>query len=430
VTGAEIDLKKLSACIHCGLCLEACPTYRETGEEMSSPRGRLYLMRNYTEGTIAASDPEFAEHELSCLVCRACETACPSGVEFGVLMEQTRSLIVNEQKKSAVNAFIYTRLLRSKSLLKLLQVGTAVFSKLGLAKLGSALISPSTKLGAALSLLPKDVPFPVSRKSLYQSNQPNGKRVGLLLGCVGDVFTSQVNDATIKVLNELGYDVDIMPTITCCGALAAHAGYLDVTKALARQNLEMLKDDRLDYAISNIAGCGAMLKEYESLSSQTDQAETAIEVRAKTFDINEFLYRFHADDLRTLLHSNIFSGKRIAYQAPCHLLHGQRIVDEPLKLLQILPGVEAFSLDENELCCGSAGSYNIEHPEMAESLRKRKMQIISDAEPDIVATANAGCMLQLSKESDVPVRHVIELLAEALAIRHQPDGKQETTGPK
>jgi glycolate oxidase iron-sulfur subunit len=425
-----IDIKKLSACIHCGLCLEACPTYRETGEEMSSPRGRLYLMRNLTEGKIAASDPEFAEHELSCLVCRACEPACPSGVEFSVLMEQTRSIIVQEQKRSAFQAFIYNKLLRSKPLLKALHKASAIASKIGLAKLGKVLFAPSAKFGAALSLLPKHISFPASRKDLYQSSRPNGKRVGLLLGCVGDVFTSQVNDATITVLNALGYDVDVLPNVTCCGALAAHAGYVEVTKELAQQNLAILKDDRIDHIISNIAGCGAMLKGYATLVEHTDMAVIAVAVRQKTFDINEFLFRFHADDLRALLHSDIFSGKQIAYQAPCHLLHGQRIVDEPLKLLQLLPGVEAFSLDENELCCGSAGSYNIEHPEMAEALLKRKMQIITDAHPNIVATANAGCMLQLSKESDVPVRHVIELLADALAVKHKSGGTQETTGPK
>jgi len=417
MTETVIDIKKLSACIHCGLCLEACPTYRETGEEMSSPRGRLYLMRNYAEGKIAASAPEFAEHELSCLVCRACETACPSGVEFGVLMEQTRSLIVQEQKKSLLQAFIYKKLLRSKPLLKVLHIASAIASKIGLAKLGKALFSPSTKLGAALSLLPSDVPFPTPRKPLYRSKHPNGKRIGLLLGCVGDVFTSQVNDATITVLNALGYDVDVLPSVTCCGALTAHAGYVDVTSELAQYNLNIFKDSAIDHIISNIAGCGAMLKGYETLLSGSELANTAASVRKKTFDINEFLYRFHANDLRTLLRSNTFRGKRIGYQAPCHLLHGQRIANEPLALLRLLPGVDAFALEENELCCGSAGSYNIEHPQMAEGLRKRKMQIIGDAEPDIVATANAGCMMQLSKENARPVRHVIELLAEALSVK-------------
>lgn len=412
-----IDLKKLSACIHCGLCLEACPTYRETGEEMSSPRGRLYLMRNYTEGTITATDPEFAKHELSCLVCRSCETACPSGVEFGVLMEQTRAILVEHGNGSISKKFIYSKLLQSKPLLKVLQTATAIATKTGLTKLAAKLFSRSTSTGAAMSLAPTSVSFPQSRPDLYRSKHPNGKRIGLLLGCIGDVFTSQVNDATIKVLNSLGYDVDILPSVACCGALAAHGGYLDVTRDLARQNVAVFKHDQLDYILSNIAGCGAMLKEYEHLLKGTAEADDAYLARNKTFDINEFLYLHHRGDIRTML-GPTFSGKRIAYQAPCHLTHGQRIVNEPLELLRLLPGVDAFALEENELCCGSAGSYNIEHPEMGEALRKRKMRIIDDAHPDIVATANAGCMLQLGKENPTPVRHVIELLAEALNRRN------------
>lgn len=405
-TPATIDLKKLSACIHCGLCLEACPTYRLTGEEMSSPRGRLYLMRNYSEGMIEASDEGFIKHEYSCLVCRACETACPSGVQFGSLMEQTRSII--SQNKSGFRRFVYTKLLRSKKLLRFLQIALALGSQLGIFGFAKNVFR-SGRLGASLALLPRVVRFSKRRAHLYRSKHPNGKRVGLLPGCVGDVFTSHVNDATIKALTALGYDVDTMPHVACCGALAVHAGFLDEATEMAQQNLKSFGDRKINYVIANIAGCGAMLKEYDSLVTGAD------DVRNKIFDINEFLYRYHYDDLRDMLRSNSFSGKRIAYQAPCHLLHGQRIVNEPVELLRLLSGAVVFPLDENDLCCGSAGSYNIEHPEMAETLRLRKMAIIQNAKPDIVVTANAGCMLQLNKNNLSPVRHVIELLAEALS---------------
>jgi glycolate oxidase iron-sulfur subunit len=368
-------------------------------------------MRNYVEGTITADDPSFMTHELSCLVCRSCETACPSGVEFGTLMEQTRAVITQKQG-SSIKRFGYSKFLRSRPLLNVLQFVTGAAAKLGLLKLGRRLFRPSTKIGTALALVPS-TPLVTSRAHLYPSARPNGKRVGLLLGCIGDAFTPQVNDATIKVLNTLGYDVDVLPTLTCCGALAAHGGYLDIAKDLAMQNVAVLADPSLDHVIASIAGCGAMLKEYASLLEGTAAGNTAATVREKTFDINEFLYRFHHDELPSVL-APMFAGKRIAYQAPCHLLHGQCIVTEPLQLLQCLPGVTAFPLEENELCCGSAGSYNIEHPEMGERLRQRKMQIIADARPDIVATANAGCMLQLGKDRTIPVRHVIELIAEAL----------------
>ncbi len=411
-----LDTKRLEACIHCGLCLEACPTYLETGEEMSSPRGRLYMMKALEEGRIDKDDPALKEHELSCLVCRSCETACPSGVEFSYLMEQTREILTHEHPNQ-FRKFIYTRLLSNRSLTRAMQVGLAIATKLRVTSFLAKFFYNNTRFrrfGASIQLLPNDVPFPHARQNIYEAIGKKRGSIALLLGCIGDVFTQNVNDATIHILQRLGYDVHTIPEITCCGALAAHAGYGEHTKKLAKYNIEMFRHAKIEHLITNIAGCGAMLKDYSSLLG-TDKAKT---FSINVFDICEFLAAYHKEDLRKILIGYELST-RIGYQSPCHLVHGQKVITAPLDLLRLIPNTEVFPFNENEICCGSAGSYNIEHPEMASQLRQRKTDIIHEAQPDIVATANAGCMMQLASglKGKIPVRHVIEILAEHFPIR-------------
>ncbi len=409
MTNIALDSKKLQACIHCGLCLEACPTYLETGEEMSSPRGRLYLMKALEDGTITASDESFQKHELSCLVCRSCETACPSGVEFGYLMEQTRAIIRKESPKQT-HSFIFTKVIGNKTLTALAQASTSILSKIGLPNtLAGAMNALGLKrLASSLSLIPKSVPLSSSRPSVYPALSKKKGDVAILVGCIGDVFTSKINDATITVLRKLGYDVHTLPEITCCGSLAIHEGYHDHAVALAKKNVDTVLASKVDFFISNIAGCGANLKNY---GVQLGTAE-AHEFRKKVFDISEFLYKFHYEDLREMLGE---SKQTIGYHSPCHLLHGQKIKDEPVEILKLIKGANVIALEENDICCGSAGVYNIEHPGMADALLARKVAIISKAKPDVVATGNAGCQMQLQKGTpDTQIKHVIEILAVVL----------------
>ncbi len=403
------DLKdKLQTCIHCGLCLEHCPTYVVTEEEMSSPRGRIHLMKGVAEGSIAITDPALHEHEFSCVVCRSCETACPSGVQFSVLMEHTRDEIVRHEKPNILRTFIYTSLLGSPRLTNIAQWLLALGSKIGILGVVKRLAVKEKGFLFSTRLLPDTIHFPKQRREVYPTSVKKIGTVGLLIGCISDVFTEQVNDATITVLNKLGYDVRILPSVTCCGALAAHAGYLDRARSLARTTHSAIQTSGIDFFISSIAGCGAMLKDYPSLLGEQ------IDI-SRIKDISEFLYEYHYDDIANwgLHFKNL---KKISYQAPCHLYHGQKIIDTPIHLLSLIGNAEVTALPENELCCGSAGTYNLERPEMAEALLKRKLALIDKENPKLVATANAGCLMQVQSglqrgKAPQQVYHFIEIIA-------------------
>lgn len=400
----------MQACIHCGLCLEFCPTYLVTHEEMSSPRGRIYLMKAVNDGTLAITDPIVQEHELSCLVCRSCETACPSGVQYSVLMEHTRDEISKTGSRGALHRFVYTKLLGSNALTSMAQVALALMTRTGILSIAKRLIGSKGRMAASLRVTPETIPFPSTRPNAYPAKGKRIGSVGLLIGCIGDVFTKPVNDATITVLTTLGYDVLTIPEITCCGSLAEHAGYPDRTTHLATIALEAIEEAHVDYFITNIAGCGAMMKDYATLLHR--EADATI---AKIKDISEFLYAHHADDLRALGLA-FEQPTRIAYHAPCHLYHGQKIVDTPAKLLRLIVNAEVTLLEENDICCGSAGTYNIERPEMAAELLTRKMGLIESNGSEIVATANAGCLMQLrsgveASDKSTQVFHSIEIIA-------------------
>jgi glycolate oxidase iron-sulfur subunit len=413
---------KLQACIHCGLCLEHCPTYLVTGEEMSNPRGRIYLMKALEEERIEPVNIAFIAHEESCVVCRSCETACPSGVQFGILMEQTREIINDKEKPNWLRRFVYTKLLGSPKLIRALQYPLAFLSRSRIGKLFSETFNlknfPFPRVAASLALLPDDIHFPNKRPLVYPAHGKRRGSVGILIGCIGDLFTSHINDASIKVLTSLGYDVYTIPEITCCGALASHAGFGNRARELALNAITILESSPIDYYITNIAGCGAMMKDYYKHFEGTEDYGRAIELKKKMRDISEFLLEFHSDELINL-DLALPEKTVIGYQAPCHLYHGQQIVDDPLRLIKFIKNVETFAFEENNICCGSAGTYNIEHPAMGEALLARKMSIIEKHDPDIIATANAGCLTQLKKgvrqtNIDSEVQHVIEIIASAM----------------
>jgi glycolate oxidase iron-sulfur subunit len=379
-------------------------------------------MKALEEGRIEAGDSAFIEHEESCVVCRSCETACPSGVEFGILMEQTREIITDTKKPNWLHRFIYTKLLGSPSLIRFLQFPLAIISQSRIAYLFGETFDlnnfPFKRFAASLQLLPDHVPFPKQRQTIYPASGKKRGSVGILIGCIGDLFTSRINDATISVLTTLGYDVHTIPQITCCGALASHAGFGDRARELALEAISVLESSPVDYYITNIAGCGAMMKDYYKHFEGTADYGRAIEVRKKMRDISEFLLEFHKDDLLKM-NLELQEDTSIGYQAPCHLYHGQQIVDAPMNILQLIHNTNVFAFEENNICCGSAGTHNIEYPDMGDALLERKMSIIENQKPDIIATANAGCLMQLEKGirdqgKFIPVRHVIEILASSI----------------
>jgi glycolate oxidase iron-sulfur subunit len=389
---------------------------------MSSPRGRIYLMKALEEGRMQASDEAFIKHEESCVVCRSCETACPSGVEFGILMEQTREIISENKKPNLLRRLVYTKLLGAPRLIRGLQYFLALLSKSGIPRLFEKTFDdtfPFKRFAASIELLPENVPFPKKRPLVYSATTKRRGSVGILIGCIGDLFTSRINDATLTVLTHLGYDVHTVPEITCCGALASHAGFGDRARVLALEAIGVLESSEIDYYFTNIAGCGAMMKDYYKHFEGTADYGRAIEMRKKMRDISEFLLEFHKDELLKM-NLQLPEESIIGYQAPCHLYHGQQIVDAPMELLKLIRNAEVFPFEENNICCGSAGTHNIEHPQMGEALLERKMQIIQKQKADIIATANAGCLMQLQKglresNSYKPVRHIIELLADGFS---------------
>jgi glycolate oxidase iron-sulfur subunit len=328
-------------------------------------------------------------------------------------MEQTRAKLEEVHPKSTLRRYLYTKLLRSRTKLDLLQSVLSLFTRLGGAPIahsaGRALRTIAPRMSAMLRLTPGRVQQPKARLTRSADGATKG-RVAFLVGCIGDTFTSEVNDATIRLLQWLGYDVVPITNETCCGALAIHAGYRDEAIGMGSAMMKAALDTNADFILSNIAGCGAMLKDYAHLLPDSPERGR---FSAKVRDITEFLAENCLEDLAQLRANEL---TEIAYQAPCHLLHAQKVVDAPMRVIAAVGNVSVHQLAENELCCGSAGTYNIEHPVEADALLERKVQSVKSDTSRIVLTANAGCLMQLRKglrEADVTtqVYHIIEWLA-------------------
>jgi glycolate oxidase iron-sulfur subunit len=403
-------------CVHCGLCLQSCPTYRVTGRETSSPRGRIYLMRGHAEGRLD-DVALLAEEAFLCLGCRACETACPSGVRYGEILEKTRAAVRDQQADGRIARFIERFMLREivlrRGRLGLLVSLLAVVQRLGLDRL-AARILPG-RLAAGASLLPR-IPAAVERRRMPSFTPADGQRrgrVALFEGCVMPEFFGRVNDAARLVLSRAGYDVIVPEAQGCCGALHAHAGDLERAGELAQVNVEVFGNgrggerDKLDAVIVTSAGCSAAMKELEHWIG-AEGAGLAGAVR----DVLEFL-----DDVGLRL-SLTPMPRRVCYDDPCHLIHAQGIAAAPRRLLQAIPQLELVPHRNPEACCGAAGIYNLTHPEMSAKVLAPKLDALSDAAPEIVATANPGCAMQLAaglagRGIAARVVHPIELLEEA-----------------
>lgn len=409
----------LSQCVHCGLCLQNCPTYLATGSEAESPRGRLHLIQALQEGRVEPN-ASFQEHINLCLVCRNCESVCPSGVPFGRVMEAARAQIADEAPRSAgerlFHRLVFKELLPHQGRLRLLAALLRLYQRTGLQSLVRVSgVLPAT-LRDAERLLPA-LPRPFSpRWELYPAHGEVRARVGLLVGCVMPLMYGPVHEATIRVLAWNGCEVHILRGQGCCGALNVHAGERTVARDLARRNIEAFLDQGLDAIIVNSAGCGSTMKEYGELLAGDLRAE---EFARLTKDVNEFLA---ALPLRPPHHP---VRRAVTLQESCHLVHAQRIKDAPRQLLGQVPGLELRDMAHPDLCCGSAGLYSVTQREMSMRVLDDKMRDVASTGATTVVTANPGCMLQLEaglKRARLPgeVRHVVEILDEAYSGRATP----------
>jgi glycolate oxidase iron-sulfur subunit len=405
----------LSQCVHCGLCLPNCPTYLLTGYEAESPRGRIHLIAALNEGRVEANDA-YRQHLELCLVCRNCESVCPSGVPFGRIMEAGRAQLY-ERARLSVGERLFRRLAFKELLphpgrLRALFAALLVYQRSGPQRLvrASKLLPPA--LAEAEALLP-ELPAPFApRWEVYPAEGALRYRVGLFTGCVMPLVYGPVHAATLRVLRHNGCEVHIPRQQVCCGALNIHGGEQAVTRELARRNLRAFLGRGLDAIVVNSAGCGAIMKEYGELLSSPEASEFA----RLTRDVTEFLASIELRPFRRPVR------RTVTLQESCHLVHAQRITHAPRALLAAIPGVELRDMARPELCCGSAGLYMLSQREMSMQILDRKMAEIGSTGAHTIVTANPGCMMQLQRgvrraALDADVKHVVELVDEAYGAR-------------
>ncbi len=410
---AQADLDK---CVHCGLCLNACPTYRELGIEMDSPRGRIYQMNQVAAG--APITEAYIRHMDLCLACRGCETACPSGVPYGRMIEDARAQIQAQKTPTRwerlLRKLIFEKLLPSRTALQIAGAGLYVYQATGLQKL-VRMTSVLKLFGslANLEALSPNAEIPFFYSKIGKTFAPLGTaryRVAFLAGCVANVAFARLNEATVRVLQRNGCEVVIPGAQNCCGALHLHSGLKDQAQVLARNNIDAIDPSEFDAIITNAAGCGSTLKEYGHLMGD----DSAYHQRAQQFsdklkDITEFLASIE-------LAPEIGGVDEVAtYQDSCHLAHGQKIREAPRKLLKSIPGLKFREMAQSDLCCGSAGIYNVVQDEMASQILQHKMEYVTATKASLIVTANPGCMLQLAAGVRLHGRrqrvlHVVEVL--------------------
>lgn len=414
---SRIDYRRYQDCVHCGLCTASCPTYIETSNENDSPRGRIYLMRAVADGRMGLSR-EVRKHLELCLDCRACESACPSGVRYGQIIEPFKVAIQQSapagEGTNWLQKIILHHLFPYPGRVRAALVPARLFQKLGVLDLAESLgltrLLPTT-LRRLQAMLPK-----LERKSgplpeVLPAIGPKRARVGLFLGCVADAMFPDTNAATARVLQENGCEVVIPRAQVCCGAIHYHSGVEGPAQALARTNMAVFDPNEFDAIIVNAAGCGAMLKDYTHLLPKVEHTR-AEQFVSKVRDISEFLVQLGPVPPKNPL------PMKVTYHDACHLCHAQQVRSQPRQLLEMIPGVELLPLEESEICCGAAGTYNLTQPEMSERLGRRKMDHIEATGAQTVATGNVGCILQIARKvkergSAMEVVHPVDLLDRA-----------------
>jgi len=410
---AEGVYEKSLDCVHCGLCLSSCPTYIETGRETSSPRGRIYLMRGIAEGRAQLGEA-MAEEAYLCLGCRACESACPSGVQYGAMLESVRASVDEAGLRRGWGQRIERVVLRSvvprKRVLHALVGLVAIAQRLGLDRAVLPLLPEA--LRELHPMLP-EIPAAAERAPLPAFTAAQGEkrgRVAFFVGCVMPEIFGAVHRATIRVLSEQGFEVVVPASQGCCGALQAHSGDLPFARRLARENLRAFARDDFDAVVVNSAGCGAALRDVHHWLPDEDTS-AASRIRDICEWLDEVGYRVGAGAGR----SDPQTPLRVCYDDPCHLTHGQGVTDAPRRLLAQLPGIELVPHADPGSCCGAAGIYNLTHREMAQKVLSRKLDSLAAAAPDLIASGNPGCMMQLqagarARGLRARVLHPVELL--------------------
>jgi glycolate oxidase iron-sulfur subunit len=431
------------SCVHCGLCLPACPTFTETGHEADSPRGRIQLMLGLATGAIDATD-SVRKHLDLCLDCRGCETACPSGVVYHELIEETRARLNEITKPSGQDRlmrWLFFNIFVHPERLKLALLPARVLQKLSLygllRKAGLFNVLPA-KLRKMEQMLPSRGPLwprrlaPLTRGTGLQSiNSARGDEntrglqaratgrltVGFFPGCIGSVMFEDVNRKAVELLAACGADVVVPPTQTCCGAIHHHSGVNGPAEAFARRNIDVFLPQNgpgVDLIATCIAGCGAMLREYDHLlRDDPAYAARAEEFSRRTRDITEVLAQLGLAEMKHPVNATA------TYHDACHLAHGQKVTAIPRKLLASVPGLRLVALPESDMCCGAAGTYNLTQPEMSTSLAERKLRNIQSTGAAVCVTGNVGCAMQIQSQADadkvaLDVRHPVELLHRAV----------------
>jgi glycolate oxidase iron-sulfur subunit len=414
-----LDKKLLKECVHCGLCLDFCPTYRVLGHEADSPRGRIYQVRQVYEGKVSPDDLDFRQHVYACLDCRACQTACPSGVQYGAIIEAARAITTPPDPTEtrlgrAVLGNVFTR----KPLLDAFGFGLRLYQRTGLQSLVRStgvlgILPPRLREMEAMlgptqgGILRWKAPSVTPARGLARY------RVGFIEGCIMPQFFSDTNAATVRVLAANGCVVYSPPRQGCCGALQMHTGDRSTARALARRNIDAFEPLGLDAIIINAAGCGSTLKEYGHLLSDDPRyAERAAAFSAQVKDVSEFLASI---ELIAPKHS---VNLRVTYQDACHLVHGQGIRNQPRTLLKSIPGLELIEMKDSDVCCGSAGIYNLTHPDVATELLDQKMANVLATGVSAIVASNPGCSMQLAYGAQragkkLELLHVVDLLDRA-----------------
>jgi glycolate oxidase iron-sulfur subunit len=456
IPGQNPTYEDYARCVHCGLCLNACPTYRLWNLEADSPRGRIHQMIQVSQSefaTVARPEPangkqdapasgghgqwpitataslpitaSFVDHIDKCLDCRACETACPSAVEYGKLVEHARAVIERDFKRP-----LFTRMARNFVFRELLPYPRRIAAAARLLRFyqrsGLQFLARATGILKLLGLADRERLLPPIDDSFYFSqlgrtfpaSGTRRARVAFFAGCVAQVTFTHLNEATIRVLTANGCEVVVPAAQLCCGALAAHAGVRDAARDLARKNLTAFQLEDFDAIVTNAAGCGSTLKEYDHLFSQQEpEYKQAVAFQAKVRDVTEFLADLGlCAPLQPLKPLTL----RVTYQDSCHLLHGQKVRSAPRQLLGAIPGLEFVELPHSEICCGSAGIYNVTQTKASLELLADKMHHAAATAAETIVTANPGCLLQLRAgvqlhHTNQEVLHVVELLDRAIA---------------
>ena len=402
----------LDLCVHCGFCLQACPTYVVLEDENDSPRGRLVLMRELLEGAIATDDVPARRHLDRCLGCRACETACPSGVPYGHLLEATRATLT-ERHPLPLAARLLLGVFARGWATRLVMAGGRLLRATRLAGVLARLLP--ARLGFALHML-ESTRAPVSRAPYAVPAAPERGSVALLTGCVMQGLYAETNAATLRTLAVNGHAHVAAPGQVCCGALHAHAGDIDTARRLARRNVEAFERSGAEFIVANAAGCGAMMKEYaQLLGADPEWAARAKRVAARVRDATELLAAAGPAEGAPL-------DLSVTYDAPCHLLHAQRVSAPPLKVLAAIPGLKLVPLTDAEYCCGAAGIYNLLEPDTSRAVLDPKLRHVEETGAALVATGNPGCLMQIGaglriEGSSARVVHPVDLLDASYAKR-------------